>query len=251
MFMNDSNAPALSVASAPSVSSTPISSRTIPSATSPFTTVLWDLDGTIIDSRAGIFNSFNHTFNEMGLPPLAREDLNPYIGPPLLDSFIKICGGNLAEAERAKAIYRERYIQGGGALEADVFPGILEVIEASKASGKFNSLATSKGFSGVKIVGEHFDFLHLFDVLGTATNDGTRSTKADVVAYALAELELLDADVSRVVLVGDRIHDIEGAREHGIEVILVKWGSGDESEWAQADAVAETPADLAALLGLS
>lgn len=217
----------------------------------PFTTVLWDLDGTIIDSRAGIFNSFNHTFTQMGLPLLERQDLNQYIGPPLLDSFIQICGGDVAEAERAKAIYRERYIQGGGALEADVFPGILEVIAACKADGKFNSLATSKGYSGVKIVGDHYDFLHLFDVLGTASNDGVRSTKADVITYALAELELIDANLSRVVLVGDRIHDIEGAREHGIEVILVKWGSGDESEWAQADATAETPAELAALLGLN
>jgi phosphoglycolate phosphatase len=217
----------------------------------PFTTVLWDLDGTIIDSRAGIFNSFNHTLAAMGLPLLRREDLNPYIGPPLLDSFLQICGGDLAQAERAKAIYRERYIQGGGAIEADLFPGVLDVIAASKAQGKFNSLATSKGFSGAKLAGEHFGFWHLFDVLGTATNDGSRSTKADVITYALAELELIDADLSRVVLVGDRIHDVEGAREHGIEVILVKWGSGDESEWAQADATANTPAQLADLLGLT
>ena len=217
----------------------------------PFTTVLWDLDGTIIDSRAGIFNSFNHTLAAMDLPLLERADLNQYIGPPLLDSFIEICGGDLAEAERARDIYRERYLQGGGALEADVFPGVLEVIAGSKAQGKFNALATSKGHSGVMLAGEHFDFLHFFDVLGTATNDGSRSTKADVITFALAELELLDADLSRVVLVGDRIHDIEGAREHDIEVILVKWGSGDESEWAQADGIAETPAELAALLGLS
>jgi phosphoglycolate phosphatase len=217
----------------------------------PYTTVLWDLDGTIIDSRAGIFNSFNHTLAAMGLPLLRREDLNQYIGPPLLDSFLEICGGDLVEAQRAKAIYRERYIQGGGAIEADVFPGVLEVIAASKAAGKFNSLATSKGYSGVKLVGDHFDFLGLFDVLGTASNYGTRSTKADVISYALAELELLDADLSRVILVGDRIHDIEGAREHGIEVILVEWGSGDESEWTQADAIAKTPADLSVLLGLS
>jgi phosphoglycolate phosphatase len=216
----------------------------------PFTTVLWDLDGTIIDSRAGIFNSFNHTLAAMGLPLLDRADLNQYIGPPLLDSFIQLCGGDLAEAERAKGIYRERYLQGGGALEADVFPGVLELIAGSKAQGKFNSLATSKGLSGVKIVGDHFDFLHLFDVLGTASNDGSRSTKADVITYALAELELVDADLTRVVLVGDRIHDIEGAREHGIEVVLVKWGSGDESEWAQADAVAENTAQLAQLLGV-
>jgi phosphoglycolate phosphatase len=217
----------------------------------PFTTVLWDLDGTIVDSRAGIFNSFNHTLEKLGLPLLAREELNPFIGPPLLDSFIQLCGGDRLAAERARDIYRERYLQGGGALEADVFEGILDVIAASKSAGKFNSLATSKGLSGVKIVGEHFDFLHLFDVLGTASNDGVRSTKADVITYALAELELIGADLSRVVLVGDRIHDVEGAREHGIEVILVEWGSGDASEWAQADAVARNPEQLAELLGLN
>jgi len=217
----------------------------------PFTTVLWDLDGTIVDSRAGIFNSFNHTLEKLGLPLLARDELNPFIGPPLLDSFIQLCGGDRLAAERARDIYRERYLQGGGALEADVFEGILDVIAASKSAGKFNSLATSKGLSGVKIVGEHFDFLHLFDVLGTASNDGVRSTKADVITYALAELELIGADLSRVVLVGDRIHDVEGAREHGIEVILVEWGSGDASEWAQADAVARSPEQLAELLGLN
>lgn len=217
----------------------------------PFTTVLWDLDGTIVDSRAGIFDSFNHTLEKLGLPLLAREELNPFIGPPLLDSFIQLCGGDRLAAERARDIYRERYLQGGGALEADVFEGILDVIAASKSAGKFNSLATSKGLSGVKIVGEHFDFLHLFDVLGTASNDGVRSTKADVITYALAELELIGADLSRVVLVGDRIHDVEGAREHGIEVILVEWGSGDASEWAQADAVARSPEQLAELLGLN
>ena len=216
-----------------------------------YTTVLWDLDGTIIDSRAGIFTSFNHTLEAIGRPLLKREELNPFIGPPLLDSFIQLCDGDLAEAERAKAIYRERYLQGGGALEADLFEGILDVVAASKASGRANSLATSKGYSGVKIVGEHFDFLHLFDILGTASNDATRTTKTDVISYALAELELIDADLTRVVLVGDRIHDVEGAREHGIEVILVKWGSGTAEEWAEADAVAETPADLAQLLGLN
>ena len=104
---------------------------------------------------------------------------------------------------------------------------------------------------GVKIIGDQLGFLDLFDVLGTASNDGTRVAKADVITYALAELELIDADLSRVVLVGDRIHDVEGARHHGIDVVLVKWGAGDQHEWAQADAVVETPEELAEFLGLS
>lgn len=173
------------------------------------------------------------------------------IGPPLRTSFAVISGGDEVLAERCLEVYRESYLRGGGALNATAFPGVLELIAESKRRGLSNSLATSKGLSGVEIIGNDLDFLDLFDVLGTASNDGARVAKADVITYALAELELINADLSRVVLVGDRIHDVEGAREHGIDVILVKWGAGDEREWAEADAVAETPEQLAKLLGLA
>ncbi len=172
------------------------------------------------------------------------------IGPPLRTTFTLISGGDEALAERCLDVYREAYLRGGGALNATAFPGVLELVEDSKRQGRFNSLATSKGLSGVEIIGNNLDFLKLFDVLGTASNDGLRVAKADVITYALAELELIDADLSRVVLVGDRIHDVEGAREHGIDVILVTWGSGDQQEWDTADGIAETPDQLAELLGL-
>ena len=216
-----------------------------------YTTILWDLDGTIIDSAPGIYASFIHTFETVGLPVPSLDELRKFIGPPLRTTFALISGGDEVLAARCLDVYREAYLRGGGAQNATAFPGVIELIAESQRRGRFNSMATSKGLSGVEIIGKDLDFLGLFDVLGTASNDGLRVAKSDVITYALAELELIDADLSRVVLVGDRIHDIEGAREHGIDVILVKWGAGDEHEWAEADAVAENPEQLAELLGLS
>jgi phosphoglycolate phosphatase len=92
--------------------------------------------------------------------------------------------------------------------------------------------------------------LKYFDVLGTATNDEKRNTKADVITYAMGELQKINADLSKVILIGDRIHDIEGARAHGIEVCLVKWGFGDEEEWAEADYLVSNAKELEEVLGL-
>ncbi|MFM2384702.1 MAG: hypothetical protein RL166_576, partial [Actinomycetota bacterium] len=97
---------------------------------------------------------------------------------------------------------------------------------------------------------EHFDFLKHFDVLGTAANDESRNSKTDVITYAFEELQKISADLSRVILVGDRIHDIEGARHHNLEVVLVKWGYGNEQEWSLADYVVEDAEELQKVLGL-
>lgn len=216
-----------------------------------YTTILWDLDGTIIDSSPGIYASFIHTFETVGLPVPSIAQMREFIGPPLRDTFALVANGDDQLTDRLVEVYRDVYLNGGGALNATAFPGVLELIAECKSQGRFNSMATSKGFSGVKIIGDQLQFLGLFDVLGTASNDGTRVAKADVISYALAELELIDADLSRVVLVGDRIHDVEGARQHGIDVVLVKWGAGNQQEWALADAAVETVDELAQFLGLN
>lgn len=216
-----------------------------------YSTVLWDLDGTIIDSSEGIFESFRHTLFSQGLPNLSDQQLRRYLGPPLRDSFAEITGGGAEAVEECIRIYREFYLGNQAALKATLYPGILDVIKASRESGAKNSLATSKALSGTTLVGEHFGFLELFDFLGTASNDAKRLTKIDVMTYALTCLRELGANLDDVVLVGDRIHDVEGARHHGVDVILVEWGFGDENEWAQADATAKNPNQLAELLGLA
>lgn len=215
-----------------------------------YTTVLWDLDGTIINSAPGVFESFNYTFKTLGMPELTPEQMKPFMGPPLRTTFGKIMGMNHDETEAALAVYRDFYLKQGGALNCHLYPGVIETIQKSKAAGITNSLATSKAARGTKIVGEHFDFLKYFDVLGTASNDETRNTKADVITYAFEELQKIGADLSKVILIGDRIHDVEGARAHGIEVCAVKWGFGDEDEWAEADYLVSNTEELQNLLGL-
>lgn len=214
-----------------------------------YTTVLWDLDGTILDSAPGVYESFRLTFELLGLPQIADQQLKAFLGPPLTETFGKTLGFDSRLTQRCLDVYREIYL-GGEALNAALFPGVLEVIGASKAAGITNSLATSKGISGVELAGEQFGFLGLFDFLGAADARVNRHTKSEVLTYALEGLAEQGADLSSVILVGDRIHDIEGAREHGIEVVLVEWGYGTPDEWALADYVVDTPAELAQLLGV-
>ncbi|MFM2024943.1 MAG: hypothetical protein RLZZ56_956 [Actinomycetota bacterium] len=215
-----------------------------------YTTILWDLDGTIINSSPGVFESFNHTFKTVGMPELTPAEMKPFMGPPLRVTFQKILGLSHDQTEEALAVYRDFYLKQGGALNCELYPGVIETIHKSKAAGITNSLATSKALRGTMLVGEHFDFLKHFDVLGTAANDETRNSKTDVITYAFEELEKIGADLSRVILVGDRIHDVEGAREHGIEVCLVKWGFGNEEEWAEAGHLVSDTNELQEVLGL-
>lgn len=214
-----------------------------------YTTVLWDLDGTILNSGPGVYDSFRKTFDAIGYPQPTDAVLRTFIGPPLRDSFKEILGFTPEETQRALEVYRDFYLD-GGALNANLYDGVVEVIAAAKAAGIKNSLATSKAITGVTVVGEHYDFLRHFDFLGTADVTANRLNKSDVITYALAGLKELGADLSRVVLIGDRIHDIEGARHHGIEVALVTWGYGSPDEWALADHQISSAAELASFLGV-
>jgi phosphoglycolate phosphatase len=184
------------------------------------------------------------------MPELTPAEMQPFMGPPLRTTFQEILGLSHEQTEECLAIYRDYYLKQGGALDCELYPGIIETIQAAKAAGITNSLATSKALRGTTLVGEHFDFLKYFDVLGTAANDESRNNKTDVITYAFEELEKIGADLSRVILVGDRIHDVEGARHHNLEVVLVKWGFGNEQEWDLADYVVEDAQELKSLLSI-
>jgi phosphoglycolate phosphatase len=212
-----------------------------------FSALLWDLDGTILDSGPGIFDSFRKTFAAMGMPEPTPEQLRSFVGPPLMATFNTILGLSPEDAQSAFEHYRGFY-NSGGALNARLFDGVLDAVAEARAAGMTNSLATSKAINGVRLVGEHFDFLNHFDFLGTADPAAGRHSKAEVVEYALWGLAARGVDTSRVLLIGDRIHDVEGAREHGIEVALVQWGYGDQTEWEQADYQVADVAGLRRLL---
>lgn len=224
--------------------------RWIPSIKMNYTTILWDLDGTIVDSGPGIFDTFRKTFDAMGIEQPTEERLRTFVGPPLRYTFSQHMGLDEELTDKALETYKHFYHRGGG-LNASMYPGVLEVVARSKAAGRTNALATSKALAGVQLIGEHYDFLHLFDFLGTADPAVDRFAKTDVIAYALDGLRAQNADLSRIILIGDRIHDIEGARDHGIEVALVQWGYGSTEEWAEADHSVANTDELAALLGLA
>jgi len=214
-----------------------------------YTAVLFDLDGTIVDSAPGIFHCFEHTFRMMHREAPSREAMRPFLGPPLEETFRDSLGMTGDDLQRAVAIYRAEYAA-GGAITAELYPGVIDVVRAVRKAGIPVALATSKVESGVRMVLRHFELDEDFDVLGTASDDDVRSAKADVVRFALDALDEAGADISRVVLVGDRIHDVEGAAIHGVDSVLVQWGYGTEDEWSEATATVATVQGLREFLGV-
>lgn len=212
-----------------------------------YTSILFDLDGTIVDSARGITASLAYTFEQLGRPVPSPAELLAYVGPPILDSFRDFAGMSTGEMAEALAIYRPRYLE-QGALDSTVFPGVPEVLRDIHDAGIPLSLATSKPEAPATLMLQHFGLLDYFDIITGASVDEVRSAKADVVAEALARLTAIGADLSRPVLVGDRIHDVEGAAAHGVPTIFADWGYGPASEQASSIAVAREPSELRQML---
>ena len=189
--------------------------------------IFFDLDGTLTDPGIGITNAVMNALTKFNIDLPPREELYKFIGPPLRESFSKYYGLSAEEAEMAVVYYRE-YYSVTGLLENKVYPGIPELLGKLKSEEYKIVLATSKPdkFS-IKIL-EYFDLIKFFDFTACATFDATRSSKASVIRYALDELKI--EDTSEVLMVGDRFHDVEGARECGIDTIAVTYGYGDREE---------------------
>jgi len=221
----------------------------LPTPRPPFSAILLDLDGTITDSAPGITDTLAYTFEQLGMPVPEYEQLLRWVGPPIMDSFRDLAGMDAATADRALAIYRERYLD-RGAYDATLFDGMGTLVQQIAAAGIPLSLATSKPELPATLMLEHFTIAQCFTVITGASADETRSEKADVVEEALRRLRELDVPLDNVVMVGDRIHDIEGAAAHGVPTIAVTWGYGSDAEHAEAALVASSTDELRSLLGL-
>src|ERR1700710_602377 len=156
--------------------------------TSAFTSILFDLDGTIVDSAPGITATLAYTVETMGWPVPPPTELLAYVGPPILDSFRDRAGMSLGEAAEALAIYRPHYLE-SGALNSSVFPGVPAVTRGVHAAGIPMSLATSKPETPATLMLSHFGLLSEFDIITGASDDEVRSAKVDVVAEALVRLK--------------------------------------------------------------
>jgi phosphoglycolate phosphatase len=214
-----------------------------------FSAVLFDLDGTIVDSAPGITSSLEHTLEQLGLPRQTPAELLRWVGPPILDSFRDYGHLDPEQSRYALGIYREKYST-EGVFDATAYPGVLEVLRAVHAAGVPLSLATSKPESLAKLILAELGVTECFTEITGASEDEVRSKKADVVEEALRRLRADGADLSNVVMVGDRIHDVEGAAEHGVPTIFVSWGYGTPDEADEALLISSTAEELRGELGV-
>lgn len=209
--------------------------------------ILFDLDGTLTDPGEGITNSVAYALNKFGIQVADKTTLYNFIGPPLIDSFMKYYKMSYEDGLNAVEYYRE-YFGVTGIFENRVFDGIPQLLSNIKKSGRKIALATSKPEQYATRILEHFGLSHFFDFIGGATMDETRSKKADVIKYVIDSLDI--KDLSTVVMVGDRHHDIDGANQNGLDSIGVLFGYGDKEELETAGAtyIAETVNDIIKLL---
>jgi len=183
--------------------------------------VIFDLDGTLTDSARGIVSSFRHALAEIGEPVPDHPDLaGLVVGPPMHQTLRGMGLGD--KADTAIAAYRADYTARGWVLN-EVFDEIPELLADLRAAGVRLAVATSKSEPIAKKILEHFGLDDHFEVIGGASPDGVRATKAQVVAHVLSQL---DPVPEHVLMVGDRAHDVDGASHHGIDTVVVEWGYG-------------------------
>ena len=205
--------------------------------------VLFDLDGTLTDPGLGITNSVMYALRKFGINVSDRSQLYPFIGPPLRDSFRVYYGFSDEQCERAVRYYRE-YFKKSGMFENEVYDGICELLTRLKASGRTLVVATSKPEVFALEILRHFDLYKYFDFVAGATLNDVRNQKADIIKYALETLNITEK--KSAIMIGDRKHDIIGAKETGLDSIGVLYGYGtyDELKNAGATYIADTPADI-------
>ncbi|HEP1839830.1 TPA: HAD family hydrolase [Streptococcus suis] len=211
-----------------------------------YQTILFDLDGTLTDSGQGILNSVAYALEKMGIEEPDTANLNRFIGPPLYESFSRFYQLNPEDTQSAVDAFRV-YFKEKGMFENQLYPGIIPLLEELRTAGKILVIATSKPEIFAKQILEHFGIAHYFDVIAGASLDSSRISKADVIGYAINQLE---AFPKHAVMIGDREHDIEGARMHQLPAIGVLYGYGSKQEFEKAGAtmIVETVQDLKRVL---
>ncbi len=201
--------------------------------------ILFDLDGTLTASAEGITKSVQYALQKLGIEEPDLRKLESFIGPPLLDQFMNAYGMDEATARQAVAYYRERYEE-KGIYENQPYPGIRELLQTLKQQGYRLAVASSKPIFYVERILDYFQLTPFFAVIEGSQMDGRRTRKGEVIQEALRRLKMLDCR-EQAVMVGDRKHDVLGARECGIDCVAVSYGYGSVQELEQAEPVVIAP----------
>lgn len=209
--------------------------------------ILFDLDGTIIDPKIGITSSVAYALEKFDIHVENLDTLCKFIGPPLKDSFMDFYNFTDEDAEKAILYYRERF-QEKGIYENFLYENFENLLIKLKNHGSKLFIATSKPTIFAEEILRHFNLTNYFDFIGGSNLDGTRSNKADVILHVLNENSI--TDLSSVIMVGDRKHDIIGAKKAGIQSIGVLYGYGNYDELISngADYIVKNLDELSSLL---
>ena len=207
------------------------------------TCLLFDLDGTLTNPQEGITKCVQHALRAFGIEEPDLEKLIPFIGPPLIQSFMEFYNMSEEDARKAVAVYRERFST-VGLFENFPYPGIADMLAELKAQGKILAVASSKPTIYVRRILEKFELAPYFDVIEGSNLDGTRVDKKEVIAEVLSQLDNPSAD--DLLMIGDRKFDVIGAREMGFGCVGVRFGfaAPDELEQSGAIYIADTVRDL-------
>lgn len=212
-----------------------------------YNAILFDFDGTLTESGLGITRSSAYAFEQMGLPVPTQEELDTFIGPPLVSSFMKY--GNMSEEDARIATdhYRVRY-RSIGWKENRVYAGITPLLQALKAQGAYLAIASAKPEMFVRRIAEYFGIAGYFDkIVGIGMDmQTTHDDKTHLILAALPE----GMDRSRIAMVGDRMYDMEAAKKCNLTAIGAAYGYGSHAELEEsgADVICDTVADLHAYL---
>ena len=208
--------------------------------------ILFDLDGTLTDSKPGIVNCIRYALDKHGI---AYTDaiLNKMVGPPFRVSMKEFFGLELDQIEELIADYRGVY-EIGGWRDCKVYDGIFEMLDTLKKAGKHLGVATSKPIKFTDIMVDELGLRQYFDYVAGASKDASKEAKSDVINLALENLGVKEK--SKVLMVGDRLYDIVGAKESGVDVVAILWGYGDREEIEKygADYIKALPSDVVDLV---
>ena len=196
--------------------------------------LLFDLDGTLTNPKEGITKSVQYALRHFGIEVADPDTLTPYIGPPLIPSFMEFHGLTQEQALEALQVYRKRF-ESVGLFENEVLDGVPEMLCSLKQKGRYVAVASSKPEAYVRRILEHFDLLQFFDEVVGASMDEKLSAKKDIIGEALRRMGKSPGDQD-VLMVGDRMHDVEGAKLCGLDSLGVYTGFAPEGELEEAGA---------------
>lgn len=208
--------------------------------------ILFDLDGTLIDSKPGIVECIRYALDHEGVP-YTNEILDKMIGPPFRVSMHDFLGQDEESIEKLISLYRGEYEKYGW-KHCEVFSGVKEMLHELKVAGKRLAVATSKPIKFTNMIVKGFDLEKYFDVVGGASSDASKEAKCDVINDVLCRLAVNDK--SKVLMVGDRMYDIDGAHICGVDVCAVLYGYGNRKEFEEhrAEHIVKTPSDVVNLV---